>query len=75
MKSKSIDTTGMSAKELADIGAPYFVSPDRLKALGVEPDRYLRSFGSVAGWSLDRKKDAVLIERLQAMTEPHETVQ
>jgi hypothetical protein len=77
--SGAIDTTGMSMKELADVGAPYLVSPKELEALGVEPDLYFKS-GSTkgcgwAGWMLDRKKDSELIERLQSMTGQHRTVQ
>jgi hypothetical protein len=75
VKSKSINTTDMSMKELADIGAPYLVAPEDLEALGVDPDPYLRSGGGGAGWMLDRKNDAALIERLQSMAEPHGTVQ
>jgi hypothetical protein len=79
MKSKSINITGMSMKELADNDVPYFVGRAELKALGIDPDVYFKSGstkgGSWAGWMLDRKKDAVLIERLQSMAEPHRTVQ
>lgn len=76
---KAIDVTGMSLKELADHGVPYFVDPDKLKALGVDPDPYFKSGsrkgGGWMGWILDRKKDAALIQRLQSMNEQHGTVQ
>jgi hypothetical protein len=74
-KKIGIDVTNMSSKELAEVGAPYFVDPDDLHALGVNPSLYLKSFGSGAGWMLDRKKDAVLIERLRSMQLPHRTMQ
>ena len=73
---KGIDVTNMSFKELAEVGAPYLVVPDDLRALGVNPDLYFKSFGrGMMGYALDRKKDAVLIERLQSMQLPHRTMQ
>jgi hypothetical protein len=55
---------------------PYFVDPDELTALGVDPDQYFRSgSGGWAGWMLDRTKDAALIGRLQSINEPHKVVQ
>ena len=54
---------------------PYL--PRDLRALGVDPEAYFKcgsnKRNSWAGWMLDRKKDAALIERLQSMHEPHET--
>jgi hypothetical protein len=61
------------------IGAPYLVNPAELEALGIDPDHYFKSGetkdGGWYGWMLDRTKDAALIARLQAMQEPHRTVQ
>jgi hypothetical protein len=58
---------------------PYLVSPDDLRALGIDPDLYFKSGSnkrnSWAGWMLDRKKDAALIARLQSKHEPHGTMQ
>jgi hypothetical protein len=58
---------------------PYIVDPDELDALGIDPDLYFKSGsnkrGTWVGWILDRTKDAALIIRLQAMQEPHRTVQ
>jgi len=72
MKSKS-------PKELTDNGVPYFVSPDDLRALQIEPELYFKTGSNGrsgwAGWMLDRKKDAALIERLQSMHSLHETMQ
>jgi hypothetical protein len=72
LKSKSL-------KELTDHGIPYFVSPDDLRALQIEPDLYFKTGSNGrsgwAGWMLDRKKDAALIQRLQSMREPHRTTQ
>jgi hypothetical protein len=60
-------------------GMPYLVSPDDLRALGLDPDAYFKSGATKnsgwAGWMLDRMKDAALIERLQSMHEPHRTAQ
>lgn len=80
MKKQQGRLNDMSAKELADIGVPYLVDPDELKALGVDSDLYFKSGSHKggwpwAGWMLDRKKDAALIERLQSMKERHGTVQ
>jgi hypothetical protein len=76
---KKIDVTRMSLKELAEAGVPYLVTPDDLRALGIDPDVYSKSGSNNrngwAGWMLDRKKDAVLIERLQSMQSPHRTMQ
>jgi hypothetical protein len=63
-----------SPKEPSD-DFPYFASPADLRALGVDPDPYLTPLGSAAGWLLDRKMDAALIQRLQSMHEPHRTTQ
>jgi hypothetical protein len=69
----------MKPKLINPYEVPYLVDPAELKALGVDPDLYLKSGstkgGSWAGWMLDRKKDSALIERLQSMTEQHPTVQ
>jgi hypothetical protein len=54
-----------------------------LKALGIDPKPYFKrgfyevgdEIGGIAGYMLDRKKDAALIERLRSMTEPHVTRQ
>jgi hypothetical protein len=78
-KKLGIDVTNMSSKELAEVGAPYFVDPRDLQALGIDPFLYFK-IGSAnnsgwAGWILDREKDAALIERLRAMQLPHGTVQ
>jgi hypothetical protein len=58
---------------------PYLVDPNELEALGVDPEPYFKSGhssrGGWAGYMLDRKKDAALIERLQSMHEQHGTVQ
>jgi hypothetical protein len=67
-----------SLKNFDDL--PYLVSPDDLRALQIEPDLYFKTGsnggrGGWAGWMLDRKKDAALIERLQSMREPHGTRQ
>ena len=54
-----------SLKELTDNGVPYFVSPDDLRALQIDPDLYFKTgsngHDSWAGWMLDRKEDAALI--------------
>ena len=59
----------MSHQELADLGVPYIVNPDDLEALGIDPEPYLKSGSNSgshwAGYMLDRKKDAALIERLE----------
>jgi hypothetical protein len=60
--------------------APYLVDPDQLRALGIDPDPYLKSGSHKggpdwAGWMLDRKRDAALIARLESMREQHRTVQ
>ena len=79
MIEKSRNPRDMTMQELADIGAPYFVDPKELEALGLDPDEYRKSGrtknGGWAGWALDRKKDAALIERLQSVTEQHKTAQ
>jgi len=71
--------TSPSPKELTDNGVPYFVSPDNLRALQIDPDLYFKTGSNGCsgwvGWILDRKKDAALIERLQSMREPRRTVQ
>jgi hypothetical protein len=46
---KKIDVTNMSLKELAEVGAPYFVIPDDLRALGVNPDRHFKSLRPRSG--------------------------
>jgi len=65
--------------ELAEVGDPAIVSPDELRALGVDPDDYFKTrataTGLISGWMLDRKKDAALIERLQSMRERHQAMQ
>jgi hypothetical protein len=69
---------GMSKRNLSseNMALPYLVCPDDLRALEIDPNIYLTSFGSnAAGWALDRKKDAALIRRLQSMHEPHGTMQ
>jgi len=72
MKSKSL-------KEPTDNGVPYLVNPDDLRALQIDPDLYFKTgsnkHNSWAGWMLDRKKDAALIERLRSMHLLHETMQ
>ena len=74
-----IDVKRTSQKELTDNGVPYFVSPDDLRALQIDPDLYFKTGSSGrrswAGWMLDRKKDAALIERLQSMHSLHITMQ
>jgi hypothetical protein len=72
---KSVDVSRLTPLQLEEMGVPFFVIPDDLRSLGVDPDIYLKSFGTGAGWMLDRKKDAVLIERLRSMREPHGTEQ
>jgi hypothetical protein len=62
-------------KKPQHIDFPYLADPADLRALGLDPDVYLKSLGSGAGWLLDRKKDAALIGRLQSMHEPHASVQ
>jgi len=57
------------------IDFPYLAYPADLRALGLDPDVYLKSLGSGVGWLLDREKDAALIERLQSMHLLHETMQ
>jgi hypothetical protein len=74
------DMKRRSLKELTDNGVPYFVSPDDLRALQIDPDLHFKTgsngrHNSWAGWMLDRKKDAALIERLQSMHLLHETMQ
>jgi len=59
-----------------DVGAPYWVNPDDLTALGIDPDLYLKSGRpGWLGYVLDRKKDAALIARLETMREQHATKQ
>jgi hypothetical protein len=74
-KPKPIDARKLTQRQLEDMGVPYFVAPDDLRVLGLDPDTYFKGFGNGAGWALDRKKDAALIERLRSMQEPHGTVQ
>jgi hypothetical protein len=66
-------------QELAEAEVPYFVSSDDLRSVGVDPAIYLKVLptvrGAMCGCMLDRKKDAVLIERLQSLQEPHEKKQ
>ena len=62
-------------KKPQHIDFPYLAYPADLRALGLDPDVYLKSLGSGVGWLLDREKDAALIERLQSMHLPHETMQ
>jgi hypothetical protein len=81
------DMSTMTDEELAEAGVPYFVDPEELRALGVDPEPYLRShrvgidegagveMGYAAGYMLDRRKDAALIERLRQKREPHGTKQ
>ncbi|MBR1157346.1 hypothetical protein [Bradyrhizobium sp. JYMT SZCCT0428] len=68
-----------SRKELIDNGILYLVNPDDLRALQIDPDLYFKTGSSGrrswAGWMLDRKKDAALIERLQSMQLLHKTMQ
>ncbi len=55
---------------------PYCVDPRDLSALGVDPDIYFGPIGrNAAGWTLHRKRDAALIQRLQSRRESHGTVQ
>jgi hypothetical protein len=73
------DMNKTSLKELTDNGVPYFVNPADLRALQIDPDLYVKAGSngrsSWAGWALDRKKDAALIERLRSMHLLHETMQ
>jgi hypothetical protein len=73
MSKRGRDVSKMSMEELAEAGVPYLVSPDHLKALGLDPEDYVRCGGDGrrgwAGWRLDRKKDAALIERVRALEE------
>lgn len=66
-------------RRFAESDLPYLVRPDDLRALGINPDPYLRCGDSQqGGWSaymLDREKDAALIQRLQAKHSPHGTMQ
>jgi hypothetical protein len=57
----------MSAEELREAGVPYFVDPDDLRMLGHDPEQYFRTSRNLAGFTLDRVKDADLISRLRTM--------
>jgi hypothetical protein len=64
-KVPSRDANKMSAAELREAGVPYFVVPDDLTVLGLDPDQYRRAMGPGMGAVvLDRVNDAELIHRL-----------
>jgi hypothetical protein len=61
------------------IDTPYLANLDDLEVLGIDPEPFrFNSSGRGwhwAGYMLDRKKDAALIERLQSMNEQHGVLQ
>jgi hypothetical protein len=70
-KTKARNASKMSPAELREAGVPYLVDPAELKMLGLDPAQYLRTIetgdGALAGYMLDRTKDADLISRLSTM--------
>jgi hypothetical protein len=66
-KTKGRNISNMSAEELREAGVPYFVDPDDLRMLGYDPEQYFRTSRNLAGFMLDRVKDADLISRLSSM--------
>jgi hypothetical protein len=70
-KTKGRDISKMSTAELREAGVPYFVDPDELRMLGLDPEQYRRTIetsgGAMVGHMLDRVKDADIIDRLSTM--------
>ena len=70
-KTKGRDISTMSAAELREAGDPYFVDPNELMMLGIDPEQYRRTIemggGALAGYMLDRVTDADIIDRLSTI--------